>query len=144
MAVKGVRENFSNLYLLMTILMYLLGYLIIDRGLSFANVALIIVALIVYYISNIFVISGKNYSLRELVLVIGINSVLFVMSVYLKIFGQYEGDSIIWAGVDVQIIFKYVVKATLIKRQRIVFLGENNYTGRFVKCGLEKTKSTSL
>ena len=81
MAMSGVRRNFSSLFGILTIVMYLFGFLIIGRGLSFRNILIIVVALLMYYVANIFSIRAKKYSLRELILSVGLNFILLLFTI---------------------------------------------------------------
>ena len=81
MAMSGVRRNFSSLFGILTVVMYLFGFLIIGRGLSFRNILIIVVALLMYYVANIFSIRARKYSLRELILSVGLNFILLLFTI---------------------------------------------------------------
>lgn len=128
MAMSGVRRNYSSLFGILTVVMYLFGFLIIGRGLSFRNVLIIVVALLMYYVANIFSIRAKKYSLRELILSVGLNFILLLFTIMLKILGIYE--SIVLSGIVTmfQITFRYIVNIAIVRKQKILFVGENSYT----------------
>lgn len=128
MAVGGVRKNFSSLFIILTILMYLLGFLIINRGLSFINVLVIIVALLSAYVANIFTITAKKYRIRELIVVVMVNCLLLLLTILLKIFGIYESIILFGFITMFQITFRYIVSMVIVRKQRILFVGENSYT----------------
>ena len=46
MAMSGVRKNFSYLFGILTVAMYFIGLVIINRGLGFRNAMIIVSALI--------------------------------------------------------------------------------------------------
>ena len=83
MATGGVRRNFSYLFGFLTVGMYFLGLFFINRGLGFRNALIIVVALIAYYIANVYNIGGK-YRLRDMATVIIINSILMFTMIFLK------------------------------------------------------------
>ena len=128
MAMSGVRRNFSSLFGILTVVMYLFGFLIIGRGLSFRNVLIIVVALLMYYVANIFSIRAKKYSLRELILSVGLNFILLLFTIMLKILGIYESIVLFGIVTMFQITFRYIVNMAIIRKQKILFVGENSYT----------------
>ncbi len=128
MAMSGVRRNFSSLFGILTVVMYLFGFLIIGRGLSFRNILIIVVALLMYYVANIFSIRAKKYSLRELILSVGLNFILLLLTIMLKILGIYESIVLFGIVTMFQITFRYIVNMAIIRKQKILFIGENSYT----------------
>ena len=108
--------------------MYLFGFLIIGRGLSFRNVLIIVVALLMYYVANIFSIRAKKYSLRELILSVGLNFILLLFTIMLKILGIYESIVLFGIVTMFQITFRYIVNIAIVRKQKILFVGENSYT----------------
>ena len=128
MAMSGVRRNFSSLFGILTIVMYLFGFLIIGRGLSFRNILIIVVALLMYYVANIFSIRAKKYSLRELILSVGLNFILLLFTIMLKILGIYESIVLFGIVTMFQIRFRYIVNMVIVRKQKILFVGENSYT----------------
>lgn len=128
MAMSGVRRNFSSLFGILTIVMYLFGFLIIGRGLSFRNILIIVVALLMYYVANIFSIRAKKYSLRELILSVGLNFILLLFTIMLKILGIYESIVLFGIVTMFQITFRYIVNMAIVRKQKILFVGENSYT----------------
>lgn len=128
MAMSGVRRNYSSLFGILTVVMYLFGFLIIGRGLSFRNVLIIVVALLMYYVANIFSIRAKKYSLRELILSVGLNFILLLFTIMLKILGIYESIVLFGIVTMFQITFRYIVNIAIVRKQKILFVGENSYT----------------
>ena len=128
MAMSGVRRNFSSLFGILTVVMYLFGFLIVGRGLSFRNVLIIVVALLMYYIANIFSIRAKKYSLRELILSVGLNFILLSFTIIVKILGIYESIVLFGIVTMFQITFRYIVNMAIVRKQKILFVGENSYT----------------
>ena len=128
MAMSGVRRNFSSLFGILTVVMYLFGFLIIGRGLIFRNILIIVVALLMYYVANIFSIRAKKYSLRELILSVGLNFILLLLTIMLKILGIYESIVLFGIVTMFQITFRYIVNMAIIRKQKILFIGENSYT----------------
>ncbi len=128
MAMSGVRRNFSSLFGILTVVMYLFGFLIIGRGLSFRNILIIVVALLMYYVANIFSIRARKYSLRELILSVGLNFILLLFTIMVKILGIYESIVLFGIVTMFQITFKYIVNMAIVRKQKILFVGENSYT----------------
>ena len=128
MAMSGVRRNFSSLFGILTVVMYLFGFLIIGRGLSFRNILIIVVALLMYYVANIFSIRARKYSLRELILSVGLNFILLLFTILVKILGIYESIVLFGIVTMFQIIFRYIVNMAIVRKQKILFVGENSYT----------------
>ena len=128
MAMSGVRRNFSSLFGILTVVMYLFGFLIIGRGLSFRNILIIVVALLIYYVANIFSIRARKYSLRELILSVGLNFILLLFTIIVKILGIYESIVLFGIVTMFQITFRYIVNMAIVRKQKILFVGENSYT----------------
>lgn len=128
MAMSGVRRNFSSLFGILTVVMYLFGFLIIGRGLSFRNILIIVVALLMYYVTNIFSIRARKYSLRELILSVGLNFILLLFTILVKILGIYESIVLFGIVTMFQITFRYIVNMAIVRKQKILFVGENSYT----------------
>lgn len=128
MAMSGVRRNFSSLFGILTVVMYLFGFLIIGRGLSFRNILIIVVALLIYYVANIFSIRARKYSLRELILSVGLNFILLLFTIMVKILGIYESIVLFGIVTMFQITFRYIVNMAVVRKQKILFVGENSYT----------------
>ena len=128
MAMSGVRRNFSSLFGILTVVMYLFGFLIIGRGLSFRNILIIVVALLMYYVANIFSIRARKYSLRELILSVGLNFILLLFTIMVKILGIYESIVLFGIVTIFQITFRYIVNMAIVRKQKILFVGENSYT----------------
>lgn len=128
MAMSGVRRNFSSLFGILTVVMYLFGFLIIGRGLSFRNILIIVVALLMYYVANIFSIRARKYSLQELILCVGLNFILLLFTILIKILGIYESIVLFGIVTMFQITFRYIVNMAIVRKQKILFVGENSYT----------------
>ncbi len=128
MAMSGVRRNFSSLFGILTVVMYLFGFLIIGRGLSFRNILIIVVALLMYYVANIFSVRARKYSLRELILSVGLNFILLLFTILVKILGIYESIVLFGIVTMFQITFRYIVNMAIVRKQKILFVGENSYT----------------
>ena len=128
MEMSGVRRNFSSLFGILTVVMYLFGFLIIGRGLSFRNILIIVVALLMYYVANIFSIRARKYSLRELILSVGLNFILLLFTILVKILGIYESIVLFGIVTMFQITFRYIVNMAIVRKQKILFVGENSYT----------------
>ena len=133
MAMSGVRRNFSSLFGILTVVMYLFGFLIIGRGLSFRNILIIVVALLMYYVANIFSIRARKYSLRELILSVGLNFILLLFTIMVKILGIYESIVLFGIVTMFQITFRYIVNMAIVRKQKILFVGENSYTKDLLK-----------
>ena len=129
MAVRGVKRNFSYLFGVLTVAVYLIGLLfLINRELGIRNVLIIIVALIAYYIANVYNIAANRYRLRDMATVIIINSILMSVTVFARMFSLYEGIVLFGTVSMFQIVFRYIVNMSIVERQRILFVGENDYT----------------
>lgn len=128
MAASGVRRNFSYLFGFLTVAMYFLGLFIINRGLSFKNALIIVVALIAYYIANVYNTAAGKYRLRDMATVIGINFILMFITTFAKIFSLNEGIILFGTISIFQIVFRYVVIMGIVEKQKIIFVGENDYT----------------
>lgn len=128
MAASGVRRNFSYLFGFLTVGMYFLGLFLINRGLGFRNALIIVIALIAYYIANVYNIAIGRYRLRDMATVIGINSILMFITTFAKMFSLNEGIILFGTISIFQIVFRYVVIMGIVEKQKILFIGENDYT----------------
>ena len=128
MAASGVRRNFSYLFGFLTVGMYFLGLFLINRGLGFRNALIIVIALIAYYIANVYNIAVGRYRLRDMATVIGINSILIFITTFAKMFSLNEGIILFGTISIFQIVFRYVVIMGIVEKQKILFIGENDYT----------------
>lgn len=128
MAASGVRRNFSYLFGFLTVGMYFLGLFLINRGLGFRNALIIVIALIAYYIANVYNIAVGRYRLRDMATVIGINSILMFITTFAKMFSLNEGIILFGTISIFQIVFRYVVIMGIVEKQKILFIGENDYT----------------
>ena len=86
MAMSGVRKNFSYLFGILTVAMYFIGLIIINRGLGFRNAMIIVGALIAYYIANVYNVAANKYKLKDMTTVIVINGILMTITTFSKIF----------------------------------------------------------
>lgn len=128
MAMSGVRKNFSYLFGILTVAMYFIGLIIINRGLGFRNAMIIVSALIAYYIANVYNVATNKYKLKDMTTVIVINGILMTVTTFSKIFTFYEGIILFGIITIFQIAFRYIVIMGVVEKERVVFVGENDYT----------------
>lgn len=128
MAMSGVRKNFSYLFGILTVAMYFIGLIIINRGLGFRNAMIIVSALIAYYIANVYNVATNKYKLKDMTTVIVINGILMTITTFSKIFTFYEGIILFGIITIFQIAFRYIVIMRVVEKERVVFVGENDYT----------------
>ena len=128
MAIRGVRKNFSYLFGILTVAMYFIGLVIINRGLGFRNAMIIVSALIAYYIANVYNVATSKYKLKDMTTVIVINGILMTVTTFSKIFTFYEGIILFGIITIFQIAFRYIVIMGVVEKERVVFVGENDYT----------------
>ena len=128
MAMSVVRKNFSYLFGILTVAMYFIGLVIINRGLGFRNAMIIVSALIAYYIANVYNVATSKYKLKDMTTVIVINGILMTVTTFSKIFTFYEGIILFGIITIFQIAFRYIVIMGVVEKERVVFVGENDYT----------------
>ena len=128
MAISGVRKNFSYLFGILTVAMYFIGLVIINRGLGFRNAMIIVSALIAYYIANVYNVATSKYKLKDMTMVIVINGILMTVTTFSKIFTFYEGIILFGIITIFQIAFRYIVIMGVVEKERVIFVGENDYT----------------
>ncbi|AMD94526.1 exopolysaccharide biosynthesis polyprenyl glycosylphosphotransferase [Leptotrichia sp. oral taxon 847] len=128
MAVSGVRKNYLGLFWILTVVVYLIGLIIINRGLGFRNVGIFGVALIAYYVGNIYNIAVGRYKLRDMAVVCIVNFIFAIVANFLKIFTFYEAIVLFGIIAMFQIVFRYIIIVGVVEKQRIMFVGENDYT----------------
>ena len=128
MGMSGVRKNFSYLFGILTVAMYFIGLIIINRGLGFRNAMIIVSALIAYYIANVYNVATNKYKLKDMTTVIVINGILMTVTTFSKIFTFYEGIILFGIITIFQIAFRYIVIMGVVEKERVVFVGENDYT----------------
>lgn len=128
MAMSGVRKNFSYLFGILTVAMYFIGLIIINRGLGFRNAMIIVSALIAYYIANVYNVATNKYKLKDMTTVIVINGISMTITTFSKIFTFYEGIILFGIITIFQIAFRYIVIMAVVEKERVVFVGENDYT----------------
>ena len=128
MAISGVRKNFSYLFGILTVAMYFIGLVIINRGLGFRNAMIIVSALVAYYIANVYNVATSKYKLKDMTTVIVINGILMTVTTFSKIFTFYEGIILFGIITIFQIAFRYIVIMGVVEKERVVFVGENDYT----------------
>lgn len=128
MAMSGVRKSFSYLFGILTVAMYFIGLIIINRGLGFRNAMIIVSALIAYYIANVYNVATNKYKLKDMTTVIVINGILMTVTTFSKIFTFYEGIVLFGIITIFQIAFRYIVIMGVVEKERVVFVGENDYT----------------
>ena len=127
MAVSGMKKNYSYLFGILMILMYFIGLLLINRGLGFTNVIVIICSMIIYYVANVYNMAGR-YRLRDIVIIVGINFILVMITTFLRIFILNEAIILFGLLTMFQIIYRYIIMIGLAEKQKIVFVGQNGYT----------------
>ena len=127
MAVSGMKKNYSYLFGILTIVMYLVGLLLINRGLGFKNVIVIVCSMIIYYVANVYNMAGR-YKLRDIAIIIAINFILVVITLFLHLFILNEAIILFGLITMFQIIYRYIIMIGLAEKKRIVFIGENGYT----------------
>ena len=128
MAISGVRKNFSYLFGILTVAMYFIGLVIINRGLGFRNAMIIVSALIAYYIANVYNVATSKYKLKDMTTVIVINGILMTVTTFSKIFTFYEGIILFGIITIFQKVIRYIVIMGVVEKERVVFVGENDYT----------------
>mgnify|MGYP002754578482 FL=1 len=128
MAMSGVRKNFSYLFGILTVAMYFIGLVIINRGLGFRNAMIIVSALVAYYIANVYNVATNKYKLKDMTTVIVINGILMTVTTFSKIFTFYEGIILFGIITIFQIAFRYIVIMGVVEKEHVVFVGENDYT----------------
>ena len=128
MAISGVRKNFSYLFGILTVAMYFIGLVIINRGLGFRNAMIIVSVLIAYYIANVYNVATSKYKLKDMTTVIVINGILMTVTTFSKIFTFYEGIILFGIITIFQIAFRYIVIMGVVEKERVIFVGENDYT----------------
>ena len=128
MAISGVRKNFSYLFGILTVAMYFIGLVIINRGLGFRNAMIIVSALIAYYIANVYNVATSKYKLKDMTTVIVINGILMTVTTFSKIFTFYEGIILFGIITIFQIALRYIVIMGVVEKERGIFVGENDYT----------------
>ena len=124
--MSGVRKNFSYLFGILTVAMYFIGLVIINRGLGFRNAMIIVSALIAYYIANVYNVATSKYKLKDMTTVIVINGILMTVTTFSKIFTFYEGIILFGIITIFQIAFRYIVIMGVVEKERVVFVGEND------------------
>ena len=127
MAVRGMKKNYSYLFGILTIVMYLMGLLLINRGLGFTNVVVIACSMVIYYVANVYNMAGR-YKLRDIAIIIAINFILVMVTKFLKVFLLNEAIILFGLITMFQIIYRYIVMIGLAEKKKIIFVGENGYT----------------
>ena len=123
-----MKKNYSYLFGILTVAMYFIGLIIINRGLGFRNAMIIVSALIAYYIANVYNVATNKYKLKDMTTVIVINGILMTITTLSKIFTFYEGIILFGIITIFQIAFRYIVIMGVVEKERVVFVGENDYT----------------
>ena len=126
--MSGVRKNYLALFWILTIVVYFIGLIIINRGLGFRNIGIFGVALIAYYVGNIYNIAVGRYRLRDMAVVCVVNFIFATVANFFKIFTFYEAIVLFGIIAMFQIVFRYIIIVGVVERQRIMFIGENDYT----------------
>lgn len=126
MSLRVTNKNYSNLYMFTTLILYLLSIIfLLNRNIGLYNIFLIVVAFLLYYVANIFDISSRYYRISDFLTVIVINFILFLYSQVTGVF--FLSENIILFGIVsmYQIIYKYVVNVSIVKKQKILFIDIN-------------------
>ena len=89
---------------------------------------IIVSALIAYYIANVYNVATNKYKLKDMTTVIVINGILMTITTFSKIFTFYEGIILFGIITIFQIAFRYIVIMGVVEKERVVFVGENDYT----------------
>ena len=89
---------------------------------------IIVSALIAYYIANVYNVATSKYKLKDMTTVIVINGILMTVTTFSKIFTFYEGIILFGIITIFQIAFRYIVIMGVVEKERVVFVGENDYT----------------
>ena len=89
---------------------------------------IIVSALIAYYIANVYNVATNKYKLKDMTTVIVINGILMTVTTFSKIFTFYEGIILFGIITIFQIAFRYIVIMAVVEKERVVFVGENDYT----------------
>ena len=89
---------------------------------------IIVSALIAYYIANVYNVATNKYKLKDMTTVIVINGILMTVTTFSKIFTFYEGIVLFGIITIFQIAFRYIVIMAVVEKERVVFVGENDYT----------------
>ena len=126
--MSGVRKNYLALFWILTIVVYFIGLIIINRGLGFRNIGIFGVALIAYYVGNIYNIAVGRYRLRDMAVVCVVNFIFATVANFFEIFTFYEAIVLFGIIAMFQIVFRYIIIVGVVERQRIMFIGENDYT----------------
>ena len=89
---------------------------------------IIVSALVAYYIANVYNVATSKYKLKDMTTVIVINGILMTVTTFSKIFTFYEGIILFGIITIFQIAFRYIVIMGVVEKERVVFVGENDYT----------------
>ena len=108
MAVSGMKKNYSYLFGILTIVTYFIGLLLVNRGLGFTNVAVIVCSMIIYYVANVYNMTGI-YRLRDIIIIVGINFILVVITAFLRSFIVNEAIILFGLITMFQIIYRYII-----------------------------------
>ena len=127
MAVRGMKKSYSYLCGIVMVVMYLVGMLLINRGLGFTNVIVSVCSMIIYYVANVYNMTGR-YKLRDTAIIIIINFILVIVIKLFKIFLLNEAIILFGLITMFQIIYRYIVMIGLAEKKKVVFVGENGYT----------------
>ena len=117
MAVRGMKKNYSYLFGILTVVMYLVGLLLI----------VIVCSMIIYYVANVYNMTGR-YKLRDIAIIIIINFILVIVIKLFKIFLLNEAIILFGLITMFQTIYRYIVMIGLAEKKKVVFVGENGYT----------------
>ena len=129
MVISGVRRNFTYLYFILNIVLYfVLLTFIVNTNIGFKNLVVLVIALTIYYVSNVFNMRGTKYKTYDIMLAISTNIFMMIFSVFSGVFRINEALIMFGTIALFQIVFKYIVLVGLVEKLKIIFIGQNEYT----------------
>mgnify|MGYP003537589409 CR=1 FL=1 len=144
MVISGVRRNFTYLYFILNIVLYfVLLTFIVNTNIGFKNLVVLVIALTIYYVSNVFNMRGTKYKTYDIMLAISTNIFMMIFSVFSGVFRINEALIMFGTIALFQIVFKYIVLVGLVEKLKIIFIGQNEYTNT-LKENLKKSDEYNL
>lgn len=144
MVISGVRRNFTYLYFILNIVLYfVLLTFIVNTNIGFKNLVVLVIALTIYYVSNVFNMRGTKYKTYDIMLAISTNIFMMIFSVFSGVFRINEALIMFGTTALFQIVFKYIVLVGLVEKLKIIFIGQNEYTNT-LKENLKKSDEYNL
>ena len=87
MVISCVRRNFTYLYFILNIVLYfVLLTFIVNTNIGFKNLVVLVIALTIYYVSNVFNMRGTKYKTYDIMLAISTNIFMMIFSVFSGVF----------------------------------------------------------